>query len=791
MASTLPGAADVAATVVRINTGGPGHVVDGVEWSGCSVVDDCSGWVSGGDARTDGGTVSGAVAPASEAIYQSAWTGGQSQGVPVGGTAFTFDVPLTSGEYVLRLHFAEHEKDGPGQRVFDVNIEGGTKELTSFDVYAAAGGMGVAVVRQFPVSIADGVATIGFITQTGDPIVSAIEIRPDDGPASEPSTRLFSWRPVAPSPVARFEAQSAAVGGKLYVFGGFGTSKPLEASSRSDVYDPVRNTWTRLADMPEAVTHAATAVDGRSVFLIGGYVGAYPGRASEGVWVYRVDNDTWTAGPALPAARAGGASAVLDNRLHFFAGTDRDGIDRGEHWALRLDIEGAVWQRFGNLFPNPRNHLGGVAVAGRIYGIGGQHRRDESAGNQAEVDAWDPVTETWARVADLPAPRGHISGSSLVHGGRIVVIGGALNGKKAAPDVAMYDPGEDAWLRLPPLPSGRNSPAAAVLGEQIVVTAGWQLTATTSSWDGVLTGSWERGRAMPVALGEVAGGVAAGNLYLVGQGSGATLGYNLSTGRWSTSTALARRAYKGHHHAAEIVAGKLYLFGGLGSGSGGRVQIYNPVTNSWSLGPAMPFAAGASSSALIRGQVYVAGGIIGSATTDRLARFHPASGTWTSLAPMPHGRNHAAAATDGSRLFVFGGRGPGSGDSNTVANGFDTVQVYDPATDSWTSSLDAGSTLRPLPQPRGGMGRAVYLGGEFLVFGGETLDGVGATDAGVYDRVDIYDPVANRWRRGAPMPTARHGIHPLVRSGRVHLAGGGIRAGASASRVFEIYAPGT
>lgn len=93
VASTLPGAADVAATVVRINTGGPGHVVDGVEWSGCSVVDDCSGWVSGGDARTDGGTVSGAVAPASEAIYQSAWTGGQSQGVPVGGTAFTFDVP--------------------------------------------------------------------------------------------------------------------------------------------------------------------------------------------------------------------------------------------------------------------------------------------------------------------------------------------------------------------------------------------------------------------------------------------------------------------------------------------------------------------------------------------------------------------------------------------------------------------------------------------------------------------------------------------------------------------------
>ena len=45
------------------------------------------------------------------------------------------------------------------------------------------------------------------------------------------------------------------------------------------------------------------------------------------------------------------------------------------------------------------------------------------------------------------------------------------------------------------------------------------------------------------------------------------------------------------------------------------------------------------------------------------------------------------------------------------------VQVYDPDTDSWDSSNLTGSSLRPLPIGRGGMGKAVYSSGEFFIFG--------------------------------------------------------------------------
>ena len=173
-------------------------------------------------------------------------------------------------------------------------------------------------------------------------------------------------------------------------------------------------------------------------------------------------------------------------------------------------------------------------------------------------------------------------------------------------------------------------------------------------------------------------------------------------------------------------------------------------------------------------------------TTGRMAMFDPTAGRWSERAPMPLPRNHAASATDGRRFYVFGGRGPGSGEANVVANGFADVQIYDPATDTWTTSSDSGSGVPPLPQARGGMGKAAYVDGEFYVLGGETKDGAGADPDGVYARVDIYDPVMRRWRAGPEMPVARHGIFPLAIAGRIYLAGGGRRAGFSQSAVLDV-----
>jgi N-acetylneuraminic acid mutarotase len=416
---------------------------------------------------------------------------------------------------------------------------------------------------------------------------------------------------------------------------------------------------------------------------------------------------------------------------------------------------------------------------GLQFGTGDQDNYVELAiDGDGSVKLMKEVGGSWSLIASAPLT---LSGLTAVDLYLTVDSTGTIqgsftttaNGVTGAQTVVGTTSFPTAWL------SGAAGPA---VGLMTTTGGGPSFPATYDLMEVRYT--WSAGANMPVVLGEVAGGVINGKLYLVGEGNSATLAYDLATNTWTSG--LAPRPFAGDHHAAEVINGKLYLFGGLGGGSEGKVQIYDPATNTWSLGADMPFAAGSSASAVIGGQVYVAGGIVGTSTTSQAARYNPATNTWSPIASMPQARNHAASATDGTKLYVFGGRGPGSGDANVVANGFDTVEVYDPVTNTWASSLDPGSTIPPLPQARGGMGKAVFFDGEFYVMGGETLTGAGATSNGVYDRVDIYSPATQTWRIGAPMPTALHGIFPLLATTtqggtRIYVAGGGPHSGQATS----------
>ncbi len=307
-------------------------------------------------------------------------------------------------------------------------------------------------------------------------------------------------------------------------------------------------------------------------------------------------------------------------------------------------------------------------------------------------------------------------------------------------------------------------------------------------------GRWNTASSMPDNLGEVAAGIIDGILYVVGEGTTKTYAYDIEDDSWDDT--LAVRTFAGSHHAAEVYDGKLYLIGGLDNGADGKVQIYDPVLDSWSAGTDMPWAGGSVSTALLDGLIYAAGGIVGSQTVDNTASYDPVLDSWTALAsvPMGKGRNHSAAGTDGQYFWVFGGRGFGSGPGNFPADGFDSVQRYDPLADTWETSDNDGAppggpTLTPVPQNRGGMGKAVYFRDEFYVFGGETQnDPGGNANANLtYDRVDVYDPATNSWRLEAEMPVGRHGIFPVIYQGRVFVAGGGPNKGPSQSSFHHVY----
>ena len=129
-----------------------------------------------GDAFSTGGTtyrnetaidLSGAVNPAPAEVYKSERYGNFSYALP----------NLTPGAtYKLRFHFAELYFTSPGQRVFNVAING-ANVLTNFDIIATAGAPFKAIVREFTATAdAAGKITIDLTGTVDNAKINGLEV---------------------------------------------------------------------------------------------------------------------------------------------------------------------------------------------------------------------------------------------------------------------------------------------------------------------------------------------------------------------------------------------------------------------------------------------------------------------------------------------------------------------------------------------------------------------------------------------------------------------------------------
>jgi len=284
----------------------------------------------------------------------------------------------------------------------------------------------------------------------------------------------FGWSVAVPDPTARFEANGAVVDGELWVLGGF-TSAALDVTPSVDIYDPAGDSWRPGPDLPGAQTHVAVVTFEGDVIVVGGFVGAFTGAlppTTDAVWRWSAGSGTWSMGPPLPAAGAAFSWALLGSALHLAGGLAADGSsDSAAHEVW--DLAGPPTWTMAAPFPDPRNHGGGAATGGLFYAIAGRHGWNESSGDVADVDAFDPVSGGWTSRAPIPVARSEIGGAtSAMEDGRILVVGGSLAGIVPSADVLVYDPAVDAWCALPSLPEPRKGAVAARIGSRIVVSGG-------------------------------------------------------------------------------------------------------------------------------------------------------------------------------------------------------------------------------------------------------------------------------------------------------------------------------
>jgi hypothetical protein len=141
---------------VRVNAGGPAYT-------------DPAQQVWNADVGATGGrtfsTTAAIANTATPVLYQSERSG---------MSAYRFTVP--NGTYSVTLKFAEIWFTLPGQRVFNVSING-TRVLTNFDIVSQAGGPKIAVDKQFTVPVTTGQISIDFQGVADEPKISAIQIQ--------------------------------------------------------------------------------------------------------------------------------------------------------------------------------------------------------------------------------------------------------------------------------------------------------------------------------------------------------------------------------------------------------------------------------------------------------------------------------------------------------------------------------------------------------------------------------------------------------------------------------------
>ncbi len=307
----------------------------------------------------------------------------------------------------------------------------------------------------------------------------------------------------------------------------------------------------------------------------------------------------------------------------------------------------------------------------------------------------------WSTSATGPAPRG---GASTVvdAAGRLHVLGGfatsCLNSAVTTHDI--YDPATGVWTSGAPLLVATGLAAAGLEpgGARIFVVAGRgspNYLDDVQIYD-VAANTWSAGADMPATTAFTHGDFGDdGRFYVIGgldQPGGATGAvriYDPATSTWSAGTPaptsrLVAGVARGSDGRLYVVEGKA---GGTGSGAiSARVDIYDPVGDTWTIGAAAPVALANYGLAVTedRGSLVVVGGSLGASTFGAPYRgdvlvYAVATDRWGTLPSLPNTRANVAAGVSGGVLSVMGGyNGTLQGEHLTMAIDADDDGVANP-----------------------------------------------------------------------------------------------------------------
>jgi len=256
--------------------------------------------------------------------------------------------------------------------------------------------------------------------------------------------------------------------------------------------------------------------------------------------------------------------------------------------------------------------------------------------------------------------------------------------------------------------------------------------------------------------------------------------YDPATDSWTVG---ANAPFPVHHVQALAYDGLIYMVGAFIDNNfpmenpSPNIVIYDPLTDTWLMGPTIPNnrLRGSMGAVVYQDKIYVVNGLTNGHTSgwvNWFDVFDPRTNQWEQLPNSPRARDHFHAAVIGNKLYVAGGRR--SGQQSTFAPTIGAVDVYNFQSNSW-------STLpNNIPTQRGAATTAV-LGNELIIIGGEQNSGL------ANNQTEALNVNTNNWRALAPMIQGRHGTQAIVNNNGIYVASGSPNVGGGFTRTQEAF----
>lgn len=640
-----------------------------------------------------------------------------------------------------------------GNNPSDVNYLNST-EIFNPDTNAWSKGPAMSIARRYHTATR---LPNGKVLITGGEIAS--QVRTNTTALYDPQTGAWSNAASMVAVRARHTATLLA-NGKVLVAGGGGGSEALDSA---ELYDPQTNAWSSAGTFPDArFDHTATLLwDGR-VLITGGGTSAYgSGYPVSSNAVYNPGTNNWTPVPAMSVPRFQHQAIALSNGKVLVIGGRKGLVSYASTELFNPDTN--TWTAGPAMGKARAEFAVTMLVNGSVLVVGGSNYSISKDGI-GYLEMYKPDANAWVGMG---TDTGRYLGSATLLGNGDVLIAGGLSGVNALDSVSALDYFGDVlstWDQPNLTPAGwvgRTRAALTVMPDGKIRMSGGKISGSgdpsgaTMSFDpatGTLTdtGWMDCGRAShtETLLGNgkllIAGGQSTSSCGSV-SAAGTDWAHLLDIKGNTTTTVTKMGTPRVWHNAIRLGNGNVLLVGGNSATGSQIASLFDAGTTTWSqTGPASALT-GMASVLLPDGRVLVTGGIYDvsndGARTNTVRIYDPANNSWTTTTSMLEARaHHFAVLLRNGKVLVAGGT---TGSAGAISD-LRTAELFDPATQIWTSA--------------GSFANAHYFGSMTVLPNGEVLLAGGSTYGNQNlptNTTEVYHPSTNTWYANPAMANAR------------------------------------